>query len=108
MGALLAMDEAGGSVESLSAMREAVALAERNQPVGRTPLHLAASLGHVAVVRALLGGQADASLRDNDGLDAQALAARLGLHVNPRFPSLALPPSPPGITTWRVVCNAGA
>ena len=78
MGALLAVDEAGGSVESLSAMREAVALAERNQPVGRTPLHLAASLGHVAVVRALLGGQADASLRDNDGLDAQALAAAAG------------------------------
>lgn len=43
--------------------------------MGDTPLHVAASHGHLEMINLLLEHDADATLRNNDGLTAEELAS---------------------------------
>ena len=68
----------GGHVALISMLLEAHAYIDAESPTGTTPLMMAAQYGSGAAVRLLLESGADASLKNQLGLNAQDFAMRVG------------------------------
>lgn len=68
----------GGHVALISMLLEAHAYIDAESPNGTTPLMMAAQYGSGAAVRLLLESGADASLKNQLGLNAQDFAMRVG------------------------------
>jgi glutaminase len=75
---ILAAAAAGDVDEVAAVLSMDNRLTRTRDGAGRTPLHLAATNGHVAIVETLLHNNADPNVRDAEGRTPMALAEAAG------------------------------